>query len=118
MSNTTTVQNIKGRVDSPIQLARKYLSVIFILNDIHMTNRKLDLLSYIALYGINSITSKVNFCKEYKSSQATISNMISELYEEKILVKQLGKVKLNPSLYLNFNNNLLLKIDLQLNAHR
>src|SRR5665647_995843 len=107
----TTVQNINRKAENSVDLARKYLSIVFIVNDIHVQNRKLDLLSYLAIHGINSVTSKVNFCQKYNSSQATISNMISELYEDKILVKENGKVKLNPSLSLDFDNSLTLKID-------
>ena len=113
-NKVTTVQNINRRADGPTDLARKYLSIIFTLNNIHITKRKLDLLSYMSIYGINSITSKVNFCKQYKSSQATISNMISELYEEKILIKENGKVRITPSLSLNFNHPLTLKVDISL----
>ena len=88
----TTEQKINGKASSPIDLARKYLAIIFILNNLHIQNRKLDLLSYMAINGINSVTARTNFCKEYGSSQATISNMISELYEDKILIKENGKV--------------------------
>lgn len=108
----TTLQNINRKIKDPTDLARKYLSIIFLLNNIHITKRKMDLLSHMAIYGINSITSKTDFCKKYNSSQATISNMISELYETKILIKEAGKVKLHPSLCLNFDNSLSLNITL------
>lgn len=113
----TTFQEINGKADSNIDLARKYLSIVFIVNDIHITNRKLDLLSYIAVNGINSVTSRANFCKNYNSSKATISNMISELYKSGIIIKEDGRVKLNPSLCLNFDINLTLKIGISINAH-
>lgn len=117
-NKVTTVQSINRKMEEPIDLARKYLSIVFILNNIHITKRKLDLVSFIAVNGINSVTAKSNFCKNYHSSKATISNMISELYESKILVKESGKVKLNPLLSLNFDNNLSLKIHLFFDAHR
>ena len=114
----TTVQEIVKDIDSPIELAKKYLSIIFIINDIHVPKRKLQLLSYISIYGISSVTSRENFCRQYNSSKATIGNMVSELYKDKLLVKEKGKIKLNPDLSPNFNNNLFLNIKLMANAHR
>lgn len=115
----TTVQNISKNIESSLEMAKIYLSIIFIINNIHITKRKLQLLSYISIYGINSVTSRENFCKQYKSSKATIGNMISELYEDNILIKEQGKIKLNPVLSPNFENNFLLNINLNISdAHR
>lgn len=117
LSNTEcTVQKIVKKLESELELAEVYYSIILSINNIHITKRKRQLLAFIACKGLSSVTNRQEFCSKYSSSQATINNMASELIEERLLYKENKKLKVNKSLALDFNKNIVLNISLS-NAH-
>lgn len=105
------VQKIKRKEKD---VAKKYYSVMFAVNDINVTERELQLVSYIAVNGsISYKHNKEEFCKQYNTSSATINNMVSRLKQLYILVKEDGKIKINPLISLDFKKNVVLQITLE-----
>lgn len=107
------LQKMTVNVKQEIEKAKIYYSIICSTNDIKITPKELELISFIAIKGnINYGIYKKEFCDNYKSSIPSINNMISNLIKKKLLVKINSKTKINPSISLDFKKdlNLLIKI--------
>jgi hypothetical protein len=117
MERRAVYQEIAKQLDNSYSLAYIYFSIVFAVNSIRIPRRKLQLVAYISINGISSVSAKKGFCDLYKSSPATVGNMISELSKEGILIKENGKIRVHPDLSINFDRDVLLKVSLW-NAHR
>jgi TATA-box binding protein (TBP) (component of TFIID and TFIIIB) len=108
------VQRLKKDVSADIQLAEKYYSILSIVNDIHLTEREIQLIAFTAIKGnITYANVREEFCKTYNSTSPSINNIISKLKKIGIFVKENGKVKVNPVLTtIDFKKDLTLDIKL------
>jgi len=105
------VQKIKREEDSIFDVAYKYYAVLFAVNGINLAEREIQLVSFIATKGsISYKYIKEEFCVEFETSIATINNMVSKLKKMAILIKDDGKIKLPPSIALNFSKGVMLNI--------
>lgn len=117
MEKKTILQKLKKEDKDILSMAKRYYATLFAFNGIHMTERKLQLVAFTAVKGNISYSSyKEEFCSLFNSSFPTINNMISELKKENILKKESGKIKVNPVILLNFENNLILTLSLSTNG--
>lgn len=99
---------------SQMEVAMAYYSIISSLNNLGLTTRELQLLSFIATRGITNPAAREDFCLTFSTSQATINNMISRLKKLKILVKDVNKkIKVNPAIALDFSSSITLQIQLK-----
>lgn len=111
MESAITYQKVRKRFKSNFEVAVKYYSIMSVLNDFALTEREVQLISYMAVRGnIFNIETKTQFCKEYKTSLATINNIVSRLRKIGILVKGEGNMKIRPVLFLNFENNIVVQL--------
>ena len=107
------VQRLKKEVDSDMQLAMKYYSILSAINNLHLTEREIQLISFTAIKGnITYANVREEFCKTYNSTSPTINNIISKLKKIGIFVKENGKVKINPVIVIDFKKDLTLDIKL------
>lgn len=107
------VQSLKKVVDTDMQLAEKYYSVLFTINDIHLTEREIQLIAFTAIKGnITYANVREEFCKTYNSTSPTINNIVSKLKRLGVFVKENGKVKINPKIIIDFKKDLMLNIKL------
>jgi hypothetical protein len=107
------VQSLKKVVDTDIQLAEKYYSVLFTINNLHLTEREIQLIAFTAIKGnITYANVREEFCKIYNSTSPTINNIVSKLKRLGIFVKENGKVKINPKIIIDFKKDLMLNIKL------
>lgn len=107
--NDFVIQTLKKEFKEALQKAITYYSLLSVWNNLKLTERKIQLIAYTAIRGtISSPSSKEEFSRLYKSSSATINNMISELKEIGILVKSGGKYKVNEKINLDFSKDLLI----------
>lgn len=108
------VQRIKRQEKDNFQIALKYYSILFSVNGINVTEREIQLVSFIAVNGsISYKHNKEEFCKQYNTSAATINNMVSRLKQLNILIKDDGKIKVLPTIALDFKKNIGLQIVLE-----
>src|SRR5690349_18467013 len=97
------VKTIKKSFNNKIKAGITWFKFIAAINDIKLTSRELELLSYTNYRGtISSIQAKEEFCKIFNSSTGTINNMIGPLIEKKLLIKSNSKIKINPTLKVDF----------------
>jgi hypothetical protein len=107
----TIVQRIKKKYSTAIEVAIKYYTLLFSLNDIPVTKREIQLVAFTAVRGtLSSGGRKEEFIEMFKSSKATVANMTSKLYELKLMEKIDGKIRVNPAIQLDFNNDILLQL--------
>ena len=107
------VQRLKKEVDSDMQLAMKYYSILSAVNSLNLTERELQLISFTAIKGnITYANVREEFCKTYNSTSPSINNIISKLKRIGIFIKENGKVKVNPVIVIDFKKDLTLDIKL------
>jgi len=107
------VQSLKKIVSTEFQLAEKYYSVLFTINNLHLTEREIQLIAFTAIKGnITYANVREEFCKLHKTTSPTINNIISKLKKIGIFIKESGKVKVNPVIVLDFKNDVTLDIKL------
>jgi hypothetical protein len=107
------VQSLKKVVDTNMQLAEKYYSILFTINNLHLTEREIQLIAFTAIKGnITYANVREEFCKTYNSTSPTINNIVSKLKRLGIFVKENGKVKVNPKIIIDFQKDLMLNIKL------
>jgi hypothetical protein len=107
------VQRLKKKVDSDIELAIKYYSILSAINNLHLTEREIQLISFTSIKGnITYANVREEFCKTYNSTSASINNIISKLKKIGVFVKENGKVKVNPVIVIDFKKNVTLDIKL------
>lgn len=112
-TNTIIVQKLKKQTDDNFILAEKYYSILSVLNDLKLTQRETQLISFAAIKGnISYKHLREEFCEKHNTTSPTINNMISRLKKLGVLVKDGTKVKVNPVIILNFNNDIRLDINL------
>jgi hypothetical protein len=107
------VQRLKKDVMNEMELAKKYYSILSAINNLHLTEREIQLISFTAIKGnITYANVREEFCKTYNSTSPTINNIISKLKKIGIFVKENGKVKVNPVIVIDFKKDLTLDIKL------
>jgi predicted HTH transcriptional regulator len=113
----TIVQKLKRQEEDVFQCAQRYYSVLSAINDLSLTQREIQLVAFTAVKGnISYKNIRDEFCEKYKSSAPTINNLISKLKKLGVFVKDGTKVKVNPQIGLNFENNIVLQITITPNG--
>jgi hypothetical protein len=111
------VQKLKKASGDKYQLAEIYYKILSSLNSLDLTKREIQLVAFAAIHGNISYTHiKDEFCTKYKTSIQTIYNIVSKLIKLKVLVKDRGKIKVNPIIVLNFTDMIKLEITLSFNG--
>lgn len=107
------VQRLKKVVDTDMEIAMKYYSILSAINSLNLTEREIQLISFTAIKGnITYANVREEFCKTYNSTSPSINNIISKLKKIGIFIKENGKVKVNPIIVIDFKKDLTLEIKL------
>jgi DNA-binding MarR family transcriptional regulator len=100
-------------VEDSYVLAEKYYRILSSVNDLKLTNREIQLISFAAMKGnISYANIRKEFCEKYDSTSPAINNIISKLKKMGVFVKDGTKVKVNPLILLNFDKDIVLQISL------
>jgi hypothetical protein len=103
VSEKILAQKIKKEFDTPVEIAQKYYATLLVLNNISLSQREIELLAFTAVRGtISSSSAKDEFVRQFGSSVDTINNIISKLRKLRLLIKNNGKTRINPSIALDF----------------
>ena len=114
MEKKVIVQKLKKNINSNIQLAEKYYSILSVINDLNLTEREIQLTAFTAVKGnISFANVREEFFRTYNSSSASVNNIISKLKKLGVFIKQDGKVKVNPVIIIDFSKDLTLVINLE-----
>lgn len=113
----TIVQKLKKQEQDVYASAQRYYGVMSAVNSLSLTERELQLVAFTAVKGnISYKNIREEFCEKYKSSAPTINNLISKLKKLGVFVKEGSKVKVNPIINLNFENDVVLEIKITSNG--
>jgi hypothetical protein len=108
------VQKIKRDVADNMALAEKYYSILSDVNSLNLTTREIQLIAFTAVRGnISNANVREEFCTKHNTTNPTINNIISKLKKVGVFIKEKNMVKVNPSIVLDFNKDVLLAIKLQ-----
>ncbi len=112
-NNIIIKQILNKKIEDDFMLAEKYYAFIAIVNNLSLTPRDLQLIAFTAVRGNMTYGNVRNdFCEKFKTTSATIGNIICKLAKLKILVKEKGIIKVNPIIALDFSKDLRLEINL------
>lgn len=115
MEKPIILQKLKTYETSSFDIAYKYYSILFVVNNLKLTERELQLVSFTGINGNISYTHlREEFCNTYGSSNASINNMISKLKKQNILIKDSSKIKVNPVILLKFYDNVKLELSISI----
>jgi len=107
------LQKLKKQEKDDFSIAERYYTILSAVNDLKLTQRELQLIAFTAVRGnISYANIRKEFCEKYGTTNASINNIISRLKRMGILIKDGTKVKVNPVILLNFENNATLEIRL------
>ena len=107
------LQRLKKVEQDDYLLAERYYTILSAVNDLKLTQREIQLMAFAAVRGnISYANIRRDFCERYKTTNPSINNIISKLKKMGVLVKDGSKVKVNPQILLNFENDLILEIRL------
>lgn len=113
----TIVQKLKKQEEDVYASAQRYYSVLSAVNSLSLTEREIQLVAFTAVKGnISYKNIREEFCQKYSSSAPTINNLISKLKKLGVFVKDGSKVKVNPVISLNFENDIVLEIKITKNG--
>lgn len=106
-----SVSKITKKEPDSLSVALRYYSVLSAIGDMDLTVREIQLIAFTSIKGnISSINNTSEFCDMFKTSLPTIRNMISKLKKKSILIKDGGKIKVNPKLLINFEKGTVLQL--------
>ena len=109
--NQIVIQTIRKKYNNKIEAGIAYYTFITAINNIKLAPRLIQLLAFINYRGtISSSSARKDFCTLFGSSEATISNMVSELVPLKLLVKDKLKTKINPAIRIDFDKQVVIKM--------
>lgn len=109
-------QQIQKKYKTDLEIAQKYYSIIFYLNNIHVTKTELNLVAYVAIHGTISTPSvRESFQKEYDLPINSVYNIVAKLQRNKLLIKDKdNKIRVNPQILPDFSKEeVLLAIKIQ-----
>jgi len=112
----TRVQRFNKDLSTELEIAKRYYSIVSVMGDLELTEREIQLVAFTAIKGnISYSSNREEFCKEYNSSSPTINNIISKLKKKNLLIKDSGKIKVNPRILLDFNQEITLILNFKKN---
>lgn len=110
---TIILQKLRRSEQDDYLLAERYYTILSAVNNMRLTQREIQLIAFTAIRGnISYANIREDFCKKYGTTNPSINNIISKLKKLGVLVKDGSKVKVNPRILLNFENDITLEIKL------
>ena|SRR5688572_13014281 len=118
MEKEVIVKTIKKSFNDKIKAGISWFKFVSAINNIKLTKRELELLSFINSRGtISSSSSKQEFCRLFDSSPGTITNMTSKLIKPEygVLVKEKSKIRIHPALRVDFDKEFVVRFFINVN---
>jgi hypothetical protein len=108
-----TTLRIKKTYETNLEVACRYYRILNILNELKLSPMEIKLLAFLALEdNLSTGGRKEKFCDLFKCPKNSVYNISGRMIKKRFLVKVDGKIKINPQLHLDFNNTLLIRLQL------
>ena len=110
------IQRLSKEVGTQFEVAQKYYQVLSVLNGLQLAEGEIQLIAYTAIKGnITDFDFRKEFCDTYKTTIATINNMVYRLKKKNIFHKKGKLIFVNPALTkLSFDKSMVLVINIKL----
>lgn len=106
-----TIPTIEKKLKDDVEVAIIYYSTLFKVNSISLSDIEINLIAFSAVRGtLSSPPIREEFIRRFNSSKGTVYNVSSKLKRQGLLIKEKGKLRVNPSLQMDFKKPLLLKL--------
>jgi hypothetical protein len=93
------VQRLNKQVKDQFALAHKYYQVISVLNELRLAEGEIQLVSFAAIKGnLADPDTRDLYCEMYKTTPATINNIVYRLKKKSIFYKKDKQILVNPAL--------------------
>lgn len=114
------VQKIIRKELELIDVAIKYYSILSILQNLALTVRQIQLLSFTAIRGtITPLPAREDFVKLFSSSLPSVENMKGKLHKKGLFVLVKDMYKVNPQILPDFSqNDFIFHINIQCENNR
>jgi hypothetical protein len=107
------LQTLKCSNSDVYALAERYYVILSSVNGLKLTPMEIQLVAFTAVKSnISYKNIKEEFCKKHGTTIPSINNVIFKLKKIGVLVNDGKKVKVNPIILLDFENNITLEIKL------
>src|SRR6185436_8373051 len=107
------IRVLKLSEQDSLVIAQRYFRILSAISTFNLTEREIQLMAFTAIKGnLSYSNNREEFCTTYKSSPPTINNIISKLKKLNFLIKDAGKIKVNPALLLDFDKGVTLQISI------
>ena len=111
------IQRLNIGVSDQYEAAFKYYQILNVVNSLELTDSEIQLIAFSAIKG--NITDKEireEFCSLYKTTVATINNMVYRMKKKDIFLKEGKKIFVNPQInQLDFSKTFGLVMSIKLN---
>lgn len=109
------VQKLKIEDISSIDKAIRYYNFLFTLYGIKLPKKELELFAFTAIRGtITPLAARKEFIAKFNSSRASIENIKGRLVKKGLLVYVENKYKINPKFILDFNKDIVIRLELKI----
>jgi len=107
------VQKLNRNIKDRIEKGMRYFAILSALMGWKLTRRQIELLSFTALRGtITPLPARQEFVEIFNSSLDSIENLKGQLAKIGLLIKTNGMYRLDPTLDLDFSDDIVLQIKL------
>lgn len=107
------VQKLRKKVKGDLEMGIKYYSLLSALNNLELSERQIQLLSFTSLRGtITPLAARKEFVKMFNSSLNSVENIKGKLSKRGFIVKIGGMYKVNPDIDLDFSKDVVLQVKL------
>lgn len=105
-------QRIQKSYRTEFDIAKCYYTIIFGLNDLHVTKNELNLVAFSAVMGtISTPPIRKQFCEDFDVPAGSVYNMVAKLQKQEILRKDKdNKIRVNPIILPDFTHPELLLV--------
>jgi len=94
-------------------VAERYFRILSAINELHLTDREVNVLAYIANEGFDTKEKREEFCKMNETTLATIYNVVFKLKKRGMVTKVKGVTRLVSLLEFDYKKDLQLQIELR-----
>lgn len=93
------VQRLNKQTKDEFALAHKYYQIISVLNDLRLADGQLQLVAFTAIRGnISDPGIRKEYCVLYKTTPATINNVVDKMKKKGVMLKENKVIFVNPAL--------------------
>lgn len=102
------VQKIRCLPKDPYEKATRYFSILSAVNGLSLTERDIQLVSFMAVYKEKDLRKE--FCNRFETTMATTSNIVHKMRKRGLIVKDGTGIALNPNFPKDFTQEITLTI--------